>query len=77
MKRRITPFPHTEAAITRIKSKGRDDIEVHCHCRMPELKDVSMIECTTCSKWFHVDCEGVPKKILDDSKADWFCRYCK
>ena len=70
-----TPFPHTEAAITGIKSKGRNDnIEVHYHCRMLELKDIPMIACI---KWFHVDCEAVPKKILDDSQADWFCCYCK
>ena len=71
VKRRMVPFPHL-ALITTSKSNERDDIEMHCHCRMPELKD---IECT--SKWFHVDCEVVPKLALDDSRAHWFCCYCK
>ena len=71
-------FPHTKLT-NGIKSlsKGRDDIEVHCHWRMPEFKDIPMIECTKCSKWFHADCEAVTKQILDDSQADWFCYYCK
>ena len=32
--------------------KARDDFEVHCYCRMPELKNVGMIECTSCSNGF-------------------------
>lgn len=57
----------------------RDDIEVYFQCRMPEIKDIPMIECSKCSKWFHVDCEAVPNQILDDSLAesDRFCYYCK
>ena len=36
---------------TRQQETGkRDDLEEHCHCRMPELKGVPMIECTSCSK---------------------------
>lgn len=76
MKRRMAPFPHTKVVTTGMKSKT-DDTEVHCHCRMPELKDIPMIECSKCSKWFHIDCEAVPKQILDDSLADWFCHYRK
>ena len=78
MNKRMVPFPHTKVT-TRIESlsKRRDDHEVHCHCRMPELKDVPMIECTKCSKWFHADCEPVTKQILDNSQADWFWHYCK
>ena len=40
-------------------------------------KKKKKIECTKCSKWFHVDCEVVPKQVLDDSQAEWFCHYCK
>ena len=75
-KRRMAPFPYTGAINTGMKSK-RDDIEVHCHCRMPELKGVPMIECSKCSDWFHVDCEVVPNDILEDSLADWYCKDCQ
>ena len=44
---------------------------------MPELKGVPMIECTSCSKWYHVDCEAVPDKVLEDSLAEWNCKDCQ
>ena len=46
--------------------KAHDDFEVHCYCRMPELKNVGMIECTSCSKWFHLVCGDVPAQVLND-----------
>ena len=45
--------------------------------RMPEIKNIPMIECTKCRKWFHVDCKVVPKQALDYAQANWFCCYCK
>ena len=61
---------------TRQQETGkRDDIEVHCHCRMPELKGVPMIECTSCSKCYHVDCEAMPNKVLEDSLAEHDMQY--
>ena len=75
VKRRMVSFPHSAARNT--GPRKRDDIEVHCHCRMPELKDVPMIECTCCSKWYHVDCEAVPDKVLEDSLAEWNCKDCQ
>ena len=68
--------PYTGAINTGMKSK-RDDIEVHCHCRMPELKGVPMIECSKCSNLFHVNCEVVPNDILKDSLADWYRKDCQ
>ena len=47
VKRKIAPFPHSAARNT--GPGKRDDIEVYCHCRMPELKGVPMIERTSCS----------------------------
>ena len=46
-------------------------------CRMPELKGVPMIECTSCSKCYHVDCEAMPDKVLEDSLAEWNCKDCQ
>ena len=74
MKRKMAPFPHLAARNT--GPGKRDDIEVHCHCRMPELKGVPMVECSSCSKWYHVDCEAVPGKVLADSLAKWNCKDC-
>ena len=48
--------------------------------RMPEIKDIPMIECTKCRKWFHVDCEVIPKQALHYSQADLFVivsSYCQ
>ena len=47
VKRKIAPFPHSAARNT--GPGKRDDIEVYCHCRMPELNGVPMIERTSCS----------------------------
>ena len=80
-KGKLTPFPSTKrylgaAAPDNFKPKCRDDIEVHCHCRMPEVKGKAMIECTQCNKWFHIDCEVVPENVLDNSADEWFCNFC-
>ncbi len=32
--------------------------KIFCHCRMPELNGVKMIECTSCLEWYHVFCAG-------------------
>ena len=56
--------------------KACDDFEVHCYCRMPELKNVGMIECTSCSKWFHLACDDVPTEVLNDSTTAWYCYFC-
>ena len=36
-------------------------------CRMPEIKNVSMIECEKCLGWFHTSCETVDEEVLDKS----------
>ena len=77
LKGRLTPFPHKRKVESATMTKSRDDIEVHCHCRMPELKDMVMIECTECNGWFHVECETVPMVTLDNSEAEWFSCHCK
>ena len=50
----MVPFPHS-AFTTTIKSKARDDM------------DIPMLECTKRSKWFHVNCEVIPKLALEES----------
>ena len=48
---KLTPFP--SKLITKISASAIFKIEIHCHCRMPELKTTPMIECTNCCKWYH------------------------
>ena len=72
----LTPFPSKQC--TEISASAIDKIEIHYHCRMPELKTTPMIEFTNCSKWYHIGCcQGIPKKCLDDSTVLWLCSSCK
>lgn len=74
----LTPFPHEERKVARgIRIRNRDDITVHCHCRMPVLKDLAMIECSKCTQWYHIACEKESKAILDTSEAEWYCTLCQ
>ncbi len=41
--RRLLPFPENIATLIKNNiQSSTDDIAVHCYCRMPELKDVSI-----------------------------------
>ena len=61
---KLTPFPRRLKDTMGQQVKGRNDFEVHCYCRMPELKNVGMIECTSCSKRFHLACGDVSTQVL-------------
>ena len=61
------------SASRKMEREIRDDIKVHCHCRMPEMKGTAMIECTSCLKLFHVVCVKAPTK---NTKDEWFCQSC-
>ena len=51
----MTLFPaKTVSRKEGLRAKARDDFEVFCHCRMPELRDISMIECSNVSSGFTV-----------------------
>ena len=43
----------------KIQTVVYNEIEVHCICRTPELKNVAMIECSLCLKWYHALCIDV------------------
>ena len=73
---KLTQFPSKHC--TEISASTIFKIEIHCHCRMPELKTTPMIECKNCCKWYHtVCCQGIPKKYLDDSIVPWLCSSYK
>ena len=73
---KITPFPlKSSSSSSRVITS--DNIEVHCHCRMPELKNVAMIQCNYCAVWYHVLCEDVSEDCIANVELEWFCRTCK
>ena len=69
---KMKPFPHR-----RVYGHGKisnfDNFEVHCRCRMPELKNTPMIECTKCKNWYHFSCEDV---VEDKTDTMWLCHSC-
>ena len=40
---------------------GTETVSVYCYCRMPDHGKL-MVECSTCSDWFHKECirEEIP-----------------
>ena len=56
--------------------KNWDEIDVYCECRMPELRNVEMVECCKCKEWYHVHCVSVPHSVLPDKNIKWFCNSC-
>ena len=51
-------------------------IDVYCTCRVPELSDAEMIQCSRCREWYHIDiCVNVDKKARA-SKVPWYCITC-
>ena len=75
----MSPFPHSRKVLpaagdSRIKTRA--DFPVYCICRMPEIKNVSMIECEKCLGWFHTSCETVDQEVLDKSDVQWICHSC-
>ena len=71
---RLESFPHKSRLSRGVKCE--DEFNIYCICRMPELKDVPMIECSKCTKWFHVYCVQVSDTVLNNSKSKWFCCSC-
>ncbi len=78
--RKLLPFPENIATLIKNNiQSSTDDIAVHCYCRMPELKDVPMIECSSCFKWFHVACchDSITDEQLKELDTTWCCQVCQ
>ena len=69
-------FPTVKERRVPTKVKNRDEIDIYCECRMPELRNVEMVECCKCKEWYHVHCVSVPRSALADKKIKWFCNSC-
>ena len=74
----LSLFPVKKTRRAEGKVKSEDSIELFCNCRMPQLPGVDMIQCSTCSEWFHVNlCVHVPSKAMECTKEEWFCCQCQ
>ena len=73
VRRKLTPFPRKGACSTSAV-KSLEEIDIHCYCRLPELKGVAMIECSMCSNWFHFFCANIIKE--PGAFVLWFCSKC-
>lgn len=73
LSRKLIPFPERKRPYSK-RAVIHDNIEVHCYCRMPELKDVPMIECSLCFKRYHLMCDN---ECLNESDTEWSCQQCQ
>ena len=48
-------------------------VNIFCHCRMPEDYDEEMILCDSCETWFHCLCAGVTEDKIPDT---WMFKMC-
>merc|ERR1719447_2676318 len=53
--------------------KIQEDV-TFCICRQPYRKRETMIQCSTCSEWYHLSCIGL-KRI--PSITVWLCNICE
>jgi len=59
------------------KITNTQHIKVYCICRMPEMDEAPMIECSKCKQWYHTNiCIKVPKEAWE-SKMAWLCTNCQ
>jgi hypothetical protein len=72
----FAPFPRQpkSKAVRFRKEFEHCEIELFCHCFMPESWD-DMIECDLCGKWFHVKCENLSE--FPDEEDEWLCSACR
>ena len=76
---KLTPFPQSGRTCTSTDGvKCTEDVEVYCHCRMPDMKNIPMIECSNCLTWFHTVCDCVKNEYLDVDRSEltWLCKNC-
>ena len=71
----MTEFPLKKARRSAMKIKSVVNIRIYCKCRMPELPGSTMIQCSSCKTWHHVDCVSAPLKALQ-STTKRFCNSC-
>ena len=69
----VTQFPGIQRIPTKKKFRSYR-IPVYCVCRL--IEEDTMIQCNTCSEWFHVTCINVPQKYIKNKHLVWNCPNC-
>ena len=74
--KQFTMFPIRKARQQGSKIKSSEIVPVHCICRMPEIKQASMIQCSHCKRWYHGrHCVKTPENGCLP-RAKWLCPNC-
>ncbi len=79
-KGKLSPFPIVKRRRVPLGKRftGKPTIlDIYCTCRMPDRKDVPMVECSGCSSWFHFAC--VQLEVSDQNNIndmEWLCESC-
>ena len=90
--KKLTPFPKLQSNVQyktrsqrQMRSSNSKEIikcQVYCVCRMPyhegrrAKKGKATVECSKCKKWFHKDCEKIPRNATMSVKTRWLCSQC-
>ena len=78
-KRSMTPFPQkgVPPRANRQRVLTTLSIPVYCSCRMPySSRDSRMIQCASCSEWFHDSCIPVIPNEYWTTRKNWICNKC-
>jgi len=75
-KKQFTMFPIRKERRQGSKIKATQTVPVHCICRMPYIKQASMIQCSHCKLWYHG--RHCVKTSDNDWQpgAKWLCPSC-
>ena len=67
-------YPNKRRVVNEVK------VPVYCSCRYPDVDVTSrfgdMAQCDGCSKWYHQQCQRIPKAVFDEKQKFWFCTSC-
>lgn len=76
---RIEMFPTTMVSKSLTDSPGpiaNVKLKIYCTCRLPYSSKDDMVECVSCSKWYHKDCQQVPDRVFRRKNMLWKCSLC-
>ena len=51
-------------------------VHIFCKCRIPDNGKEKMIQCDSCSEWYHQSCEIVDSNLFKYINTVWSCSKC-
>ena len=79
---RMTQFPQTHKRLRGSTFCEKEKLTILRYCVCREIYDIqkNMVECSMCSKWYHILCvvksQNKISKILKDKDFAWNCEQC-